>query len=185
MVDKYIKTYDNVLSEEQCLHYISLIDNGERKAGKFVGPDGYAILDEKVKKSEDINISIEYPEEVYNLMQITSDLITQYELDVNCRIPCVSLETFRGRVYRENDGYYKPHIDNAKPITYSRMLTIIFYLNDIIEGGKLFFEKQDISIQPKAGRVVCFPSYWMYPHAAIPSLKGDRYIIRTFVKGPE
>jgi hypothetical protein len=184
-MDRYIRIYNNILSEEQCLHYISLINNGERKAGKFVGPDGTPMLDESIKKSEDISISTQYPDELPFLMRLTSDIITQYEKEVDCTIPCVSLETFRGRVYRENEGYYTPHIDNAKPITYSRMLTIIFYLNDILEGGELFFEKQDVLIQAKAGRVVCFPCYWQYVHEARPSLKGDRYIMRTFAKGPE
>lgn len=183
-MDKYIRTYDSVFNEEQCLHYISLINNGQRNPGKFIGADGTPTVDDKVKKAEDICISNNYPDEVPLLMQTTSDLLCRYEKDINIQIPCVSLEKFRGRIYRKGEGFYKPHVDNAnKPITYSRMLTIIFYLNDIFEGGELHFEYQNVTVEARAGRAVCFPSYWMYRHGANPSLDNDRYIIRTFVKG--
>ena len=185
-MDRYIKVYDNVLSEEKCLHYINLIENTERQPGKFVAEDGrHTTTNNEVKDSEDMYISWTVPEELPFLMQLTMDLITRYEKDTNSYIPCESVEPFIGRVYREKQGHYITHIDCASPATYSRMLTILFYLNDIYEGGELVFEKHDLSVQPRVGRVVLFPSYWMYNHAAKPSLKGDRYIMRTFVKGKE
>jgi len=184
MNDKYIRVYDNILSEEQCLHYISLINKGERKAGKHVGIDGVPIADPKVKLSEDITLCQVYPEELETLMRITAGVIDKYEQDVGTHIPVYQTEQFRGRVYRENAGHYRAHIDVAKPLTYGRMITIIYYLNDIEEGGELYFENQNITVQARQGRVVCFPPNWMYKHEARPSLKGDRYIMRTFAKGP-
>ena len=183
-MDNYIKIYDNVLSEEQCLHYISLIENTERHPGEFIASDGKSSTSNpEIKDSEDMTICARYPEELPFLMQTTANLLAKYEDEVKCTIPCERLEVFRGRVYRENQGHYVTHVDNASPPTYARMLTILFYLNDIYEGGELYFEVQDITIYPRAGRVVMFPSYWMYKHTAKPSLKGDRYIMRTFVLG--
>lgn len=183
MKDKYIRVYDNVINEEKCLHYISLIEKSERKPGSHVGDNGEPFIISDIKKSEDVCISSDYPLEVDFLMKTTSNIISQYEKDVETFIPIQQAETFVGRVYRKNEGYYRPHIDVAGPVTYGRMITMLFYLNSIEEGGELYFENQDITIKAKTGRVVCFPPFWQYKHAALPSLSSDRYILRTFIKG--
>lgn len=185
MKDKYIKIYDNVLDQAQCLHYISLIEKGERKPGRHVGKDGNPTIDKEVKDSEDVCFTTEYPEDTNDLLRITGDLINRYEKDVETHVPAAYTETFRGRVYRENIGHFRSHIDVSSGITYGRTITILFFLNNIEKGGKLYFENQDIIIDTIAGRVVMFPPYWLYRHQASKSLEGDRYILRTFVKGPQ
>lgn len=183
MEKNYINIYDNILTKEQCLYYISLIEKGERKTGKYIGPNGLPIINKKVKLSEDISLCVEYPQVGKELLKITAGVIYKYENDLGIRIPVTKTEQFKGRVYRKGLGHYKAHIDVAKPITYGRMITIIYYLNDIEEGGELYFENQGITVEAKAGRVVCFPPYWPWCHQAFPPLKGDRYIIRTFARG--
>ena len=49
------------------------------------------------------------------------------------------------------------------------------------KGGELKFSNQDISIKAKEGRIIIFPSYWMYKHGAEIPLDTDRYMIRTFM----
>ena len=184
MNDRYIRVYDNILSKELCLYYISLINKGKRNAGKHIGVDGNHTVDSKVKHSEDIALCKEYPDELKRMLEITAGVLDKYDSDVGVKVPVQKTEEFRGRIYRENEGHYKAHIDVASPVTYGRMITIIYYLNTIEEGGELYFPNQDLTVKAVQGRCVMFPPYWLYPHEARPSLKGDRYIMRTFAKGP-
>lgn len=62
-----------------------------------------------------------------------------------------------------------------------RDFTIIFYLNDNYQGGELVFPKQGVTISPKAGSVVIFPSDHRYPHEVIPVKEGIRYAIVSWV----
>jgi predicted 2-oxoglutarate/Fe(II)-dependent dioxygenase YbiX len=82
-------------------------------------------------------------------------------------------------------GRYDPHADadDLDPITkqwmrvHDRDISVLLYLNDNYEGGKLSFESLGFSIQPKAGMLIAFPSDHRYLHAAKPTTAGIRYVI--------
>lgn len=56
-----------------------------------------------------------------------------------------------------------------------RIVSALAYLNDVEEGGETEFIYQDVSISPRAGRLVIFPSNYAYAHAAHPPSKGVKY----------
>lgn len=58
-----------------------------------------------------------------------------------------------------------------------RDLSILLYINNDFEGGKLVFPNCDFSITPSRGMLVAFPSDWRYLHAALPVRSGTRYAI--------
>lgn len=61
-----------------------------------------------------------------------------------------------------------------------RYLTIIFFLNDVPEGGELHFPVQEVKIKPKRGTVVLFPAQLTHPHEVLPT-QSDRYVLQTWV----
>jgi hypothetical protein len=79
------------------------------------------------------------------------------------------------------DAYLGPHIDTedkedrAKPY-----ISLVFYLNDNYEGGEIKFPNQNISLKPKAGSIVIFPSTDPYYHDARPATNGTKYMIPLF-----
>ena len=80
----------------------------------------------------------------------------------------------------EKGDYYDVHTDNHT--TVPRTLSIILFLNDDYEGGSVSFKcsktHEDIlNVPPKAGRVIIFPSSFMYPHTVNNVMKGCRYSI--------
>lgn len=176
----FIKVYDNILCPEQCSYYISLIDKGEQVPGKVAATATEHRLQPKVKKSMDVCISSQYPQEAEYLVNLTRDLMNRYRQEFNVRIPMKSCELFSGRVYYENDGFYKSHIDAGNELTMNRTVTILFYLNEV-EGGDIEFPLQNRRIKVKSGRVVMFPSPWTHPHIAHMPTRGNRYIMRTFI----
>ena len=78
-----------------------------------------------------------------------------------------------------------PHIDwneNNSEIEY----TIVVYLNDEYEGGELHFvepELEDLTIKPKAGSIVVFPSHMPYKHESLEIRQGRKMLITHHWKG--
>jgi hypothetical protein len=62
----------------------------------------------------------------------------------------------------------------------NRYLVFLWYLNDVAVGGETTFPDLGISVAPQAGRMLIFPPYWMYQHAAMPPRSGDKYIISCY-----
>jgi hypothetical protein len=66
----------------------------------------------------------------------------------------------------------------------------ISYLNDVDEGGETNFPKMNITIQPKRGRAVLWPSVFdadpmsndvRSDHQALPVIKGVKYGVNAWI----
>jgi len=88
----------------------------------------------------------------------------------------------------EPDQYYKQHhdyIEHHKGLPCGvRILTLFIYLNDVEEGGGTKFNFLDITVQPKKGSAVLWPSVLdespedkdgRTDHEALPVIKGVKY----------
>lgn len=56
----------------------------------------------------------------------------------------------------------------------------MIYLNDV-EGGCTDFKFQNISMQPEAGKLVIWPSYYTHVHRANPDIRSDKYILTGWI----
>lgn len=90
-------------------------------------------------------------------------------------------------------GHYIPHVDAETLLTdelnlrvwektLDRDLSIVYFLNDDFEGGELKFPDLDLSIKPKAGTLICFPSDHNYVHGVTPVTSGHRYTLVTWLR---
>ena len=79
----------------------------------------------------------------------------------------------------ENNGYYKYHVDDGSNL--NRALSCILLLNNDYEGGELCFydqiNKKEITIDKKVGRMILWPSNFLFPHAVKPVTKGTRFSV--------
>jgi hypothetical protein len=83
--------------------------------------------------------------------------------------------------YRNSDNErFQPHFDSVGPVA-NRYLVILWYLNDVAEGGETAFVDLDLAVKPKAGRLLIFPPYWMFQHEGRPPISGDKYILSTYL----
>lgn len=80
--------------------------------------------------------------------------------------------------YPVSDGFYVPHTDDGPAI--NRICSAVLYLNDIDDGGETHFELFNISVQPKAGRLVIFPANYPYIHQAKTPKSQDKFCVVTW-----
>lgn len=59
-----------------------------------------------------------------------------------------------------------------------RFLNVLFYLNDVEEGGEteFYFNDMTVTVPPRKGRLVVFPPLWTHIHAGLAPINGDKYI---------
>jgi hypothetical protein len=93
------------------------------------------------------------------------------------------VKTYMIQRYIKNKGKFIYH-DDAN-IDYQtkkyRLLTYIWYLNDVDEGGETSFRYQDLKVKPDKGGVVVFPATWTYPHEALVPRSSDKLILSSFL----
>jgi hypothetical protein len=73
--------------------------------------------------------------------------------------------------YIYHDDFYSDHIKNRY-----RVITYIWYLNDVDDGGETEFWGE-YKIKPKKGKLVFFPATWCFPHRGKMPISNDKYII--------
>lgn len=75
-----------------------------------------------------------------------------------------------------NGSEYHEHID-WHPEN-DRQISVVGWLNDDYEGGELYFKHFDLTVKPKAGSLVIFPSNFLYLHAALPVGETNKHDIK-------
>lgn len=80
--------------------------------------------------------------------------------------------------FKKNDGRELYHHDfeiNPERTKY-RVLTFMWYLNDIKEGGESEFFGT-YKIKPQRGKLVIFPASWTHPYENCIPISEDKYVI--------
>jgi predicted 2-oxoglutarate/Fe(II)-dependent dioxygenase YbiX len=83
------------------------------------------------------------------------------------------------------DGHYHAHVDTFMQVSNeTRKLTVLMFLNDDFEGGRLFLQNGHEKIYPPQGVGTClvFPSFML--HGVEPVTKGVRRSVVTWLVGP-
>jgi Rps23 Pro-64 3,4-dihydroxylase Tpa1-like proline 4-hydroxylase len=178
----YIIEYDNALEPTFCDSLIDFFNKSEKKK-LGITLDG---KDTHVKNTMDLHFSDEFDTDFLKnadkiLFETTNMYIQTY---LNDNIAFINLGTYTDsgyqiQFYKKGNGFYKYHCDehiNIKKNEY-RILTYLYYLNDVEEGGETGFNGDKIMIKPKKGKLVIFPSSCLFPHRALTPISGDKYII--------
>jgi hypothetical protein len=77
--------------------------------------------------------------------------------------------------YEIGTGFYNWHNDFTISEHGTRILTFIWYLNDVELGGETEFI-DGTKILPQKGKIVLFPSNWNFVHRGNAPLSGNKYI---------
>lgn len=178
----YIRTYDDALPAAFCQQLISAFESSTQ----FQAPNGRGYrpaLSES--RWTELNLSkLADPAFLGFFLTRIEDYLARYNADLGLSLPV----PFRPRTdrltmkkYRANsDEGFQPHFDSVDEVS-GRYLVFLWYLNDVDEGGATRFMDLGVDVQPRAGRLMMFPPYWMFQHAGLPPVSNDKYILSTYL----
>ena len=174
-----VKQYHNTIDAEFCNTIIKIYNESDKMYPGIT----HAGLDTSVKKTFDLHFKniehekiIEYDTQLHSIL---NKYINKYvkEFNIDTKIKYVD-KGFQIQRYIKNDGFYVYHHDEHIDLRLKemRILTYIFYLNTIDEGGETEFFGTT-KIKPEQGKLVLFPAYWCFPHTGLMPISNDKYII--------
>ena len=90
-------------------------------------------------------------------------------------------------------GHYLQHIDGEQinrqtgewEPALDRDVSFLFYLNNEYGGGEIEFPTLGLTIKPKKGMMIAFPSYKEFPHKVHPVTWGHRYTLVSWISTKE
>lgn len=87
----------------------------------------------------------------------------------------------------KNADAYPLHYDeniteHDKDLCLSPFITLIYLTSAGTDftGGQLYFPFQQKIIEPEVGKMIIFPTGYLYPHKVMPYFGGDRYLLKLF-----
>jgi hypothetical protein len=195
-MEKYIYINKKSLSSEVCRDLIELFENEERKydgvthggmqknikdTKDFVIPDNepkwykyYHLFHGEILRNvhKYVNILNENPS-FKNENQNTTNIFKHFQ---NSKI---SHGGFMLQRYILNKGRYVYHHDFSVNDTNKkhRIITYLWYLNDVEEGGETDFPDINIKVKPETGKLVLFPATWDFPHCGKMPISSNKYIV--------
>jgi hypothetical protein len=85
--------------------------------------------------------------------------------------------TFNMQRYNPQEGFFGWHCERASLPYSNRVLVWMVYLNTLEDRGETEFLYQHHFEEPKQGKLVIWPSDWMYTHRGISSPTQTKYIL--------
>lgn len=175
---EWVKIYDDMLSDEFCNEYASML---HQNMARIVKPnsdhrrcDMYEGMDSHKESFERFKGTIRKIFERY-----------KHEMGNNNLHHLKVLEAPNIIRYKNNDtdgvNRFGDHCDTWSMATASRQLSMVLYLNDVEEGGETHFTDLKLSVKPKKGRVLLFPSFYLYNHTGKAPISNPKYIIVAWI----
>jgi len=147
--------------------------------------DGNNTHQEKIENRDTLWYHI--PEEQCDKLQVAiSNVYSRYvQPKYNCEFksyePCQFLGYPVGGHYIEHNDAETFHDGEWVKIA-PRDISFLFYLNEEFGGGELEFPELGLTIKPKKGMMIVFPSYKEYIHKVHPVTWGHRYSLVSWVE---
>ena len=185
-METYIYQNKNSLSKKNCENIINLFEQETNKKYEGVTQGG---LNKKIKNTTDyvIDKNDDNWKEIYNILALelqtniksyinslyTNNFDEKYKYFGNINL---ITENFMIQRYIKKYGKYIYHHDFTSNKESHRVITFLWYLNSIEEGGETEFWG-NYKIKPEQGKLIFFPASWCYPHSGTVPLSDNKYII--------
>jgi len=179
---RYIRTYDDALDARLCQQMIASFAGLQRfqmRNGRGVrsGLEQSAWTELNVSRLSDAAF-------LGMFRKLIDRALERYNQDVELAIPIPNsplTSDLTLKCYRPGEQErFQLHFDAVNHVA-NRYLVLLWYLNDVEQGGETRFPQLDVTVQARAGRLLMFPPYWMYQHEGLPPVSGDKYIVSTYL----
>lgn len=197
---KYIYTNENSLSRDFCDKVIELYDKydkTDKRPGQTVSG-----VNPLVKTTTDLvtydamwsDFNVTLSNELISNISIYSEMLQHDDYKgsnnntsgaINYKVidplKIVRNSHFMIQKYQKNVGRYIYHNDYLVTSNYeNRIITYLWYLNDVVEGGETAFSGT-YNIRPRCGTLLLFPACWTFPHCGKMPISSDKYIITGWI----
>lgn len=175
----YISTFDDVLEEDFCKNLISKFERNNLN---------WVRRDDTFKTFHELNLG-QFPffaEDQNYILSRVQPYVKKYCDTWNIKFfpEKIGFEQVRMKKYEVGGkDEFREHVDVGDYASARRFLVMFFYLNNVAEGGETAFIgiDHDMRVQPKAGRMLCFPPMWTHPHAGLAPITNPKYIVGTYL----
>jgi prolyl 4-hydroxylase len=182
----YIRTYDNDVDAGLCQSLIVSFASLQRFQ-KLNGRTVRAGLEDSAWTELNVTRLSDAPF-LGMFRQFVDRALARYNADVGLTIPVPNTPLTSDLVMKRyrpgRHEQFQLHFDAVNHVA-NRYLVLLWYLNDVAEGGETRFPQIGSSVAARAGRLLMFPPYWMYQHEGAPPRSGDKYIISTYLLFPQ
>jgi hypothetical protein len=189
----FIKTFDNALDPKIVGSLIKYLNKIKFKPTTIIGSEkGGPTVDKDIRNTDCWSFTHNPINDTsYSNVHWTNFLsglfiecFRQYKSVYKTEIYCTKVSTIDALKYEEG-GFYTPHHDHHSSAP--RTLSMILFLNNDYEGGEVTFYNPTkeltkvMSVSPKPGRVIVWPSNFLYPHSVEKVTKGKRYTVVSWL----
>jgi len=178
----YVRVYDNNLDAGLCRQLLDSFDRLQR----FHTINGRGVR-AGLEESEwtELNVTRYADAGFLAMFRDLIDLaLERYNRDVALSIPIpnspLTSDLVMKRYHSGGDQRFQLHFDAINHVA-NRYLVLLWYLNDVAAGGETRLPALNLTVAPRAGRLLVFPPYWMYQHEGVPPVSGDKYILSTYL----
>lgn len=178
----YVRIYDDHLDRALCLRMIESFTG----LARFQRPNGRGIRAGLEQSAwTELNVTALSDEHFLAMFRkFIDEALARYNADISLPIPVPATPLMSELVLKRyrpgQEERFQLHFD-AVNFRSNRYLVILWYLNDVAQGGETDFPHLHLKVQPRAGRLLIFPPYWMYQHQGLPPISGDKYILSTYL----
>ena len=168
---------------EICDELISLFENGSFESRPGRTGEG---LNLSIKDSTDISIlpreiEQEGNEPLEHFFNALSDCYQDYVRQwpaLGALSKNLEIGNFNLQKYAQGQHFAKSHCERSNLASLHRVLAWMTYLNDVEDsaGGATYFDHYDVSIRPRRGLTLIWPSEWTHFHRGEVLNSGLKYI---------
>lgn len=184
-MNEFIWQCSNVLSGEFCQQVIDKFESlpyTKRQEGVvlngIVRRDIKQSFDYKIDKNDDEWKDID--KVFYDKLSYGLETYSDYLKEIHPELSYIIGNNARDSGYQIQKtmpgGFYNWHHDFFVQTQGPRILTYIWYLNTITEGGYTEFVDKTL-IQPEQGKMVIFPATWTCLHRGVPPVFEKKYLV--------
>jgi len=187
----HIGIYDGYISDIECdnaIQYYEKQNDLNKTYDRLQSENANTTLknDKAITLNEDVTAWFED----FKPLLLNFDLALRHYQDSTGVLSAYGLESFKYTNLKiqktlPTQGYHVWHLEHShsKDNPY-RALVFTIYLNDVDEGGETEFLHQSMRTKPVKGRIVIFPAAFPYLHRGNPPLKGEKYIMTSWLLLP-
>lgn len=179
-----IVEFDNIISDRDCDELIIWFSKNQQlhKPGMVYGTGNTGnIINEKHKILTQAELPLKH-----KVSEIVTDAVvktyTEYtKIKPNPGFNDICIKDYVMKLYKKNEGFFATHIDQKNGNSSTRLFGLVFYLNDVEEGGETEFPDLNIKVKAKKGKSLIFPCNFLFPHRGNIPISNDKYAITCFI----